>query len=298
MLRTKERKTINELVVRYKFEPTIRDIYVEGKRDKSFYNKILRILGIENVTLYRIDSVNISEEYSPKKDLKLRKGNRNKLIYIADRFESEKVSIKRVKCLIDSDFDFILQNKNNNKFLLFTDFTCLEMYIYNSKSLEEFLEISLRGFPYSASHILLQCSKILPDLFLIRLANQILDLNMTLTPFRRCCSNINGQFSINIDEFIGRCLHSNKCYSKLNDFKEIIEKYRQNLTEDIRKQIHKDDFFELLSYIINEYGKKEQKKFCNTYVLEGSLLLCFDIDFLEEDNIFKTLEEWSKIIPD
>ncbi len=295
MLNSENKKIIDELVVRYKLEPKIRDIYVEGKRDKTFYDRILKEMGIKNVIIYRISSVEITEEYYPKKNLKLKGNNRNKNIYLADRLESKDVSPDRVKCIIDSDFDFILQKQCNNKFLLFTDYTCLEMYFYNKETLEKFLEITLGGFPYSASHILSQCSKILPDLFLIRLANKILDLNMTLRQFRKCCSCVDCEMSLDINDYIQRCLTSNNCHSRLEEFKEIIEEYRNNLTEDPRKQIHLDDFVELLSYLINECGKKEHKKFCDADVLEGSLKGCFEVDFLEEVNIFNIIKEWSNI---
>lgn len=295
MLNTEYKKTIDEIVARYKLERKICDIYVEGKRDKVFYNRILKKLGITNVRLYEISSIKVTKNYYPEKDLKLKYNNRNKIIYLADKFESEKVSPDRVRCLIDSDFDFILQKKCNNIYLLFTDYTCLEMYLYNEATLEKFLEINLGGFAYSVSHILSQCSKILPDLFLIRLADEILDLNMTMRPFRRCCLCVDCEITLDFDEYIWRCLTSNNHHSRLEEFKEIIEKYRNSLTDEHRKQIHKDDFFELLSFFINEHGNKEQKKFCNIVVLEGNLLGCFEVNFLGEDNIFKKIKEWSII---
>ena len=222
LIRKDYRRSIDELVVRYRREPLIRDIYVEGKRD----------------------------------------------------------------------FDFVLKKECSSKLLLFTDYSCVEMYLFNKKTLNKYLKMNLGGFPHSSDHILIQLSNILPNLFLVRLVNEILGLRMTWINLRKCCSLGKNELFFNTEEFIKRYLNSNGNYSQIENFLEEMEKYRKNLTYDPRKQIHRNDFFELLSYYIHKFGRTPLK-LCDPEIISGNLFGCIEKDQIQEENLFKTLNKWA-----
>ncbi len=286
------KKTIKELVVKYRREPEIHDIYVEGRRDYDFVEWIFEKIGVKNIKIYKIETVEISEGYFPEKNLILKKNNRNKIIFLAYNLELRKISKSQVRCFIDSDFDYVLKKVCKSKLLLFTDYTCIEMYLFNEKTLDKYLKMNLGGFPHSSNHILKQLSKVLPGLFLIRLTNEIMGLKMTWINLRKYCSLNKNKLYFNTKKFIKSYLNSNSNYSKLNEFLALVETFKENLTDDPRRQIHRDDFLELLSFYIHKYGKKTLK-LCNPEILDGSLFGCVEKDHIENEKLFKTLEEWA-----
>ena len=160
------------------------------------------------------------------------------------------------------------------------------------KTLNKYLTMNLGGFPHSTDHILLQLSSILPDLFLIRLVNEILGLKMTWINIRKCCSLGENELFFDTEEFIKRYLTSNGFYSQIEKFLVEIKKHSKNLTDDPRKQIHRDDFFELLSYYIQKFGKIPLK-ICNPLIINGSLFGCIEKDHIKEEKLFKTLKKWA-----
>ena len=95
-----------------------------------------------------------------------------------------------------------------------------------------------------------------------------------------------------------KCIKCSKRYlsknSKLHleeNFIKIIEDYRANLSDDPKKQIHRDDFFELMSLFLRKSCKFELKLSSIEFVSK-SLFLCIEINRLLEENLFKKLKNW------
>ena len=52
---SQERRTIAELVARYELEPTLRDVYVEGRFDSAVLTWLFRERGCVDAVVYEID---------------------------------------------------------------------------------------------------------------------------------------------------------------------------------------------------------------------------------------------------
>lgn len=204
--------------------PNLRDAYVEGRRDLLFFKGLIDEIGARDVKIYEIKTVEILEEKDLELNLELKHNNRNKVIFLAHKLASLLLH-DQVRCIADKDFDIILNKNYNCPMLLFSDYTCIEMYLFNEKTMTKFLEMVLGGFPRSAREVLLELSKILPEFFLIRLANKLLNLNMKWIDIDRCCECINCKICFNAIDYIERCLHKSLKFSKKKEFLSKIKEY-------------------------------------------------------------------------
>jgi hypothetical protein len=53
------RRSISELITRYTFEPTLRDLYVEGERDRFMLGWMFQGVHCPNVRVYGIETVDV-----------------------------------------------------------------------------------------------------------------------------------------------------------------------------------------------------------------------------------------------
>jgi hypothetical protein len=75
------RRTIEEIIVRYELEPSLRDIYVEGLEDKSLIEWFLSQHGQTNCAIYDVDTIEIPAELLFAENLV--DGNRSRVIFLA-----------------------------------------------------------------------------------------------------------------------------------------------------------------------------------------------------------------------
>ncbi len=94
-----ERRNIDELVALYSLEETVRDIVVEGSRDKSFISWFIDLNKLENTTIYSIDDINVSNETLDKHGLS-RGSNRSRVIATAMELRDSIPSLKNVLFII------------------------------------------------------------------------------------------------------------------------------------------------------------------------------------------------------
>lgn len=97
------RRTLEELVTRYQLEPELRDIYVEGKTDKIFFEWFLKHKGIENFAVYEIDTVEIPTQ--KLLEFGLNDSNRSRAIALALEIQNQFVELPHFTCIADKDFD-------------------------------------------------------------------------------------------------------------------------------------------------------------------------------------------------
>lgn len=284
-------RTISEMIERYTLEPEIFEIFVEGNRDYSFYNYFIKEIGGKNIGIYVIDTIELNEEDLNDLSLSIKKNNKNKVIALSHLLDKSMPDLDNVRCIVDSDFDLILKKKYNYRTLLLTDYTSLELYLFNKKVLRKFFDLAIGGTQFSISSIIFQFSEILSEIFLIRLANFLLEVNMEWYSIKKCCTFNDSEILFDSTEFLKRYLSKNSKLHLEENFIKIIENYRANLTDDPKKQIHRDDFFELMSLFLRKSCKFELKLSSIEFVSK-SLFLCIEINQLLEENLFKKLKNW------
>ena len=201
------RRRICELVTRYELEPNLRDLFVEGSRDQSVYNWYFRQSGCRNVGVFPVASIDVTPETLNAHGLG--SGNRARLTAVALELDRQFTSVLQfVRCVADSDFDFILRSQTLASHLLYTDYTSMDLYAYEEEVLRKVLCLGFAAPETEIEPLLVSMTRVLRQLFIIRAANERLNWGMTLLPFTRCCEIPGAQIIFERNEFVERCLVS------------------------------------------------------------------------------------------
>lgn len=295
MLALSEGRTrkIEELVVRYKKHSNLKDLFVEGEKDLKFFGLIFKTLNIR-INLYRISTVVVPQSTADglKLELDLFHNCKNRVITLAFALDSKlsKEKSNQCRCVVDKDFDLFMKNKFNCSILLYTDYNCIEMYVFNELAISKFIDLVLSSFPISAKKLISKFEKVLPILFLFRLTNESLNLGLEWKNFIDNCSINKCDIAFDFDKFLTKFFNNNRLNkSNQENFKKEFEENKKRLTTDIRNQIHKDDFKGLFIKFIRKCGKitdfnKNSKIF--------PLMSCVEISEIKDEELFVNLIKW------
>ena len=124
----------------YTYEPSLTDIYVEGSTDKALLEYVLQNNQIHVIDINLIDlPAEVLDEFS------LTPGNRDRVVALAALLDRElNPSITGIRCLIDDDLDRFLHRKiEGYRYLISTDFCCLESYWYGHPQLLKYRKLGL-----------------------------------------------------------------------------------------------------------------------------------------------------------
>ncbi len=288
-------RTIKELIDRYELEPDLKDVYVEGRRDYIFFKNFFEQIHNKNVVVYQIsDTIKFSEDLknkAKKQGFNLSKNNRNKVIFLAYEIDSQLTNKNPIICITDSDFDIILNINHNCSIIFFTDYANLEMYLFNIETIKKYLENFLRKINCPINKILYEFGKFLNRLFLIRLINEILNLNLEWLDFSKYWSCRKLEINFYEEKFIESYLSKNNKLHNKAVFILKIKEMERRLTNEPRNQINGHDFINLLR-IFNKRGLKKRQKFCDKDIVEGVLYSSLEISYILKENLFKKLLKW------
>jgi hypothetical protein len=239
------RRSIEALVAKYVLEPEVRDIFVEGPSDKDFIRWLLPDLVSAKVSVLEIAWVEVPPRVLA--EYKLTSGERQRVLALARKLE-ERLGAQntQVSCVIDTDCDRILQISMDGAFVLPTDYTSMDIYLFGKPELEAFITRVL-GYEYNTVefHIDNYCS-ILLELFLVRAAIRGLELPVRWIDFTKCCVLAEDVISFDREEFLHRLLNAGGSYGRLREVEDLILQLRERVSEDARHQMHGHDLMALL----------------------------------------------------
>jgi hypothetical protein len=279
------RKQLGELVSTYELHPDFRDLYVEGQWDKRLIDWFLRDNGVRGVVIYDIDSVDIPSEILGKYDLP--EGKKQRVVALACELQHSIVDHRQVTCVADKDYDTILDVAYSSPLLMMTDFSCQEMYFLNETSVDKFLALVVRSYPFDAWRLIGEIVPTLQELHLMRAANLSLKLYMQWLPFNKCCEYRSHSLYFNRDEFIRRYLSKNGKLELKDEFVRELERLRQKQTNDPREHISKGDLFCLLAQVLPTYCKDHA--FHRPEYISRTLAACVEHSYLSGQPLYKQL---------
>jgi len=288
-----KRRTLDELVARYELEPSLHDVYVEGLTDKSIIQWFLEKSNTENVVVYEIDTIDIPTERLVA--LELNNGNRSRVIFLAFELQSLfEGSLPPVICIADKDFDSLIASSHiESELLLFTDYTSIEMYLFDSNIIEKFLRLAVRKDDLKAVNIIKNISPILEEMFLLRAANQSLSYGMKWSSLKALTScfkrSKSGQLEFDSNGFVDKYLHDNNRKSDKIAFLDKVNELRNKNISEIRNKIRGHDFIDIFCWYIEPYLPKNKKGFSEPEIVLGNLLCCLDVDYLRQEKLFQEL---------
>jgi hypothetical protein len=283
-------RTIPELVARYKLEPSIRDVFVEGRTDVQLIGRVLRASGLRDVIPYEIRTVDI-----PPRDLVAggyEDGAKGRVLYLAFEFDRALPPRTRaVSCVADRDYDYLLGKIYTSTFLLFVDYSCSEMYAFDEPTLDEVIRCVQPSHPKPAGIIIAALSVVLGTLFTLRATNIQLGLGLSwLESFTDDCA-VNGEgIDFDLESFLTRYLNTRGKIGRRQAFLVAFTALRAILAPDHRFSINGHDLVALLAWYLRQHSKKSNP-LLRPEVLHHLLLAHADPIRISEEPFFRSLAE-------
>jgi len=246
MKRPAVKRELDEVLALYKLEPSLKDIYVEGVNDARILRWFLSKNGQHDITVYDIQLVDIPKNLFEGAGLNP-DCTRNHVILLSEKLSHGLAGGRRgIRCIADVDFDRHLGACRKNDVLQYTDYTCMEMYLFNEKTLERFVNFVLGDFPESVPALVKNLKHVLERLFLLRLANQKLEWSMTWVDIKDYTSYAKGKIGFDERRYVNSYLMRNGRSKAQKAFQKTIEELAAQLDSDSRHNIRGHDFTYLL----------------------------------------------------
>lgn len=282
------RRTIDELITRYLYEPQLRDLYVEGPSDKLLFEWFLKQFGCEDVAVFEIDCVDIPNALLEELDLRSQK--RDRIIALSIRFEQLLAEeCEYLLCVADSDFDFLLGRKYNSRYLVYTDYTSTDLYFCTEYALDKGLVLGVRRVPCTPRALFANLVGVLQKVFCIRAANVKLDWNLEWKDFRDCCSLENNVVVFDCDDLITRYLSKNNMLASKEEFVQVYEQLMDIDVQDFRRRIRGRDFLELVGWYVAKQVRKGGNRYKDPDVIRAMIFPAVDATSLANEKLFSKL---------
>lgn len=280
------RRKLEEIFARYKREPLIFDIFVEGVTDIPFYNWILLENGVTNHKCYTIDSIDIPVENLVQAGIQ--NSHRGRLIYLAKMLESELSNTKtKVVCIIDRDFDSVLGFNHSGRHILVTDHSSLELYMFNRRTLGKFMRL-VAGIDSDYEKVAPEMLQILKDVFCIRAAGIKLNLNMQWVSFEDCCNLSGDEVRFDRQLFIKKLLEKNGLVAKKDEILSCIDQLKGISLKDPLQCIRGHDFISFLAWYLRKRSPA-LREFSNSSILSRAFLGCIELTDVIDKELVTTL---------
>ncbi len=281
-----EKRTLDEILAIYAFEPGLKDIFLEGRADKNFVEWYLRANGVRDVSVYPIDLIDIPNEIITKHGF-TSKSNRSRVLALACELVERCPPGLPVLCLADRDYEDYRPSVRANCYLVFTDCNSLDLYTFTQATIDKFTTIALGGLPLSAAELIDLLNSILQRVYAIRLANELLEWGMEWIPFTNYVKVRKRIISFDEDRFVHAYLLKNGRWQERARFKNKIKEAERLLSQDAGRRIRGHDLSDLLLLIIRNMRK--HRKFGNSETLEGSLMASLECRDLERSPFFQRI---------
>jgi hypothetical protein len=286
------RCTLDEIKALYFLEPSLKDIYVEGSDDAHILKWFFKQKNRRDVHVYSVDLIEIPDAVLERANL-CPHSARNKVLLLAQELGSHFNDPQlKVKCVVDADYDRYLDRCRESYVLEYTDYTSMEMYLFNESLIDKFLTLALRGFRFSASALMHQLSGIVERLFLVRLTNERLGWRMTWP----CSTRFGGRYlswspdGVHFDEecFITNYLMSNARRGDMGEFKAVMDELAGIFDPDPRHNMRGHDFTLVFFLVVRKF-KSHRAEFKDVATFEGALSGCLELAFVESEPLFVKL---------
>ena len=278
-------KKLNELIVLYFLEPGLKDIYVEGVNDKNLIEWVLSAHNIKDISVYSIDGVEVNDDILERHGLN-KGSNRSKVLALSVELAQSLPVTCKIVCIADRDQEDYLPSGLGNCFLEFTDYNSIELYLLKNSMIRKLISLVLGGFPISEDRLVAQSIPILEELYVLRLAGQVLDWNMEWIKFTKYVQ-IDEEFSFDSEGFQKAYLLKNRKWYRKAVFKAKVEELRSMLKDDPRLRLRGHDLMELLYYAVKK--RKSSRKFGNVHTFRGAFMGCLELSELSSERLFQRI---------
>jgi hypothetical protein len=240
------RRRVSELALRCELEPLVRDLIVEGVADVQFLRRVLKDLGLEDLAVYPVDTVDVAAHLIPASESV---GNRGRVISLAAELEtSYPHTLSNVLCVVDKDTDPLLGVDRQTENLFTTDPADLGMYAWTPKALDPVVTEILRS-PISSNDLLEMLKPHLLDVGLVRAANRKLGWGLRIISIAKDMTTAsNGRIVFNREHYVQRVLATSGRLGYRGEFDEAVAALRATMPAEAYVCISSEDYAHALSW--------------------------------------------------
>jgi hypothetical protein len=254
-------RLLDDLYARYDLHPQLFDIYVEGQFDFDFINNIITEAGLNNISVFLIDDINIPPEQTIA--LGLNPGSKKNGVLTLGSLLDEKYQIRptNITCLVDVDEDEILGSRYKLHHLSYTDYACMEAYFANSIVLGRFMQFGCNLSEQNLNEFTAVASAILPVQFTLRAVNKRLKLECCILSFETGINKKKILSSFDRKKYVTEYINHHRLNGRRTEIIEEFENIYSSLSGDLRHSMQGHDFIKLLfEYLWSKGGPKFQGK--------------------------------------
>lgn len=265
-----EKRTVEEIISICKLEPSTKNIYVEGISDKLVIDNFLKKQKINDISVFDIDCIDFREVFakmSPSDLNILKDSNKEKVAFLALKVEKEAGNCHFLG-IIDRDLDFVNNHIKSGKYLSYTDYNSMEMYLFSYDNIDALLRNSFRiTSNVNVDNFMKSIGHVCRILFYIRAYLE--SSNGSVVDFKRNLSydRKDNTCSLDIKNYISKIAQANKMVCGLDGLHKEIEEKLAKSVGDIRLEIKGHDFIKVLYFSICKHKKvnMNESELANTF---------------------------------
>jgi len=282
------RRTLDEVCTIHEFEPDMRTVFVEGAADEAFVDWFLWAGGLKSVAVRSIDTVNVPDEVLSKHGLPTG-SDRSRVLALANELaERSPQGDLHVLCLVDRDFEDYRASVVRETYAAFTDCNSLELYAFTPSNMRKFVAIALGGLRVPSTELLPLLVGVLEQVYVLRLANELLDWRMQWIPFVPRYVTVQGAcITFRRDAFIRAYLQKNDRWADRQVYLEKLQHSEGLLSKDATRRIRGHDLARLLAHVMRQMSCA--RKYADPTTLERSLLAAVERSALEGQPLFRRI---------
>ncbi|MFI0513100.1 hypothetical protein ACH3Y9_23800 [Streptomyces sp. WSLK1-5] len=304
MLETGYRRTVEELITLYEIEPDVRDIFVEGRSDRNFLTDYLSDEDTARLcTVYDVsDRVEIPD--GALLDAGLLVGKRGRIIWLAQELARQIPGHSSAFLVADKDFASLgADSIEEIHGLLYTDFSSIEAYALNERTLSKLLRVALGAPDYVTPASLISAIKpALISLFVLRLCLRESG-TPAVVPVKTLSKwdlddnseeKVKEVFRLALDK-VPRGERNGKTPDLL--LAEYVS-YRDKVTGEFRDYINGHDIGVMIARFLKTecahvFNSDARRPLQSPEVLELVMMSCVEKRHLEDAPFFQTLRRWA-----
>lgn len=278
-------KEINELVALYSLEPSLKDVYVEGTRDKNMIDWFLMDQNISGINVYQVDAIDVPDEVLDRHGLEPG-SNRSRVIALSEELAAHLPSDRKILCIVDRDYEDYLSSGHTNSYLEFTDYSSVDLYLWRKRTMQKFISLVLGSFPLSADQVMGDLIGVLEEVFLMRLTNEALGWGMKWIPFVKYVQ-FDGHIIFAADLFTKAYILKNSRWDQRAEFDCKRKELQASSQEDPRRRIRGHDLMDVLYYVTKKL--KSSRRFGNVETFQGAYTGCLETQDIRDEVLFQRI---------
>jgi hypothetical protein len=246
------RRSIAELRARYDLEPSIADVFVEGKFDADVLSWFFSEIEYKHVAVYQIDTVDVPS--SILRQYTMTDGNKQRVLALALELQPN-ANQSQVACVVDRDFDGVGGTSQvASGLILRTDGSSMELYLFAPRVLDKLVIKVLGDRARRGEELLQKIGHVSRACFSIRFAHATADVQLNWIPPTRCCElDRSGDIIFDQATFLERVLHKSSAFKSRDKIMTAMQGCAE-LTMEFRLCAHGHDAASVLAWYLNQLG--------------------------------------------